>query len=128
MIVGFDGDDETIFDSTLKFVDEIKPHLVSLNVPIPYPGTTFTKNLESENRILHRDWSQYRVGNVVFTPKLLSKDDLENKARETFKKCYTIKSIVKRCITQPGNNIAHSFAANFVARSFVVNDEWINAG
>lgn len=128
MIVGFDGDDETIFENTLQFVREIQPHLVSINVPIPYPCTTFTKNLEKDDRILHRNWSQYRVGKVVFTPKLLSRDQLESRAFETFKECYSIRSIFSRCLTQPGNNIVHSFLANFVARSFVVNGEWINAG
>ncbi len=128
MIVGFDKDDETIFDNTLKFVSDIKPHLVSLNVPIPYPGTTFTKNLENAGRILHKDWSQYRVGKVVFKPKLLSRDELETKAASTFKKLYSLNSIISRSLAQPKGHFAPSIATNYVARKFVLKNEWLNAG
>lgn len=128
MIVGFDGDDENIFDETIKFVSDIKPFLTSINVPIPYPGTRLTNRLEVENRILHRDWSKYRVGKVVFSPRLLSKEQLETQALSAYKRLYTFKSIIVRSLSQPRRNIIRSFVTNLIGRKFVYKGEWLNAG
>lgn len=128
MIVGFDSDDENIFRDTSRFLSEIKPYLAAVNVPIPYPGTTFTNRLEADNRIIHKDWSKYRIGNVLYTPKLMTKEELETKAFETFKNFYNIDSIITRSLSQPKKNIFRAFFVNMVARKFVRQHEWINAG
>ncbi len=128
MIVGFDSDGLNIFSDTSKFLSDIKPFLAAVNVPIPYPGTTLTKKLEEENRILHKDWSKYRIGKVLYTPKLMTKDQLETNAFETFKGFYNFDSIIKRSLSQPNKNIIRAFFVNLVARKFVRQGEWINAG
>lgn len=113
MIVGLDEDDESIFNDTTKFLLDIKPFLTNINVPIPYPGTKLTKQLEDENRVLHKDWSKYGDKNVVFTPKLLGRDELEIKAKSLYKEMYTIKSIIARSFSQPKKNIFRSLLVNF---------------
>ncbi len=128
MIVGFDNDDESIFPQTIKFVSDIKPYLVSINVPIPYPGTRFTENLEKQGRILHKDWSKYIRGTVVFKPTLLTSEQLELRAFETFKEIYSIPSIITRSLDQPFGDRFYKFMANMMARKFVVKGSWINAG
>lgn len=128
MILGFDEDDDTIFDQTLDFIYNTRPHLASLNVPIPYPGTIFTKKLDDEGRILHKDWSKYRIGNVVFKPKLLNAETLEIKNREAFKKLFNLRSIFRRCIDQPRRCMLRSFCVNLITRKFMLKDMWLSGG
>ena len=42
----------------------------------PYPGTPSWRRLESQGRILHRDWSRYNDANAVFRPSQLTPDQL----------------------------------------------------
>jgi len=77
---------------------------------------------------LHRNWSQYRVEKVVFAPKRMTKYQLETRTNETYKELYTLKSIIRRSFSLPVRNIASLFALNIVARKFVYNGSWLNAG
>lgn len=123
MIVGLDKDDESIFNDTVKFVSDIKPFMIIIGVPIPYPGTEMAEKLEAENRILHKDWSKYRGYNAVFTPKLLSKNQLEKKSISAVRKLYTVQSIIMRSLNQPLRNILSSIFSDFVIRKIVYEEE-----
>jgi radical SAM superfamily enzyme YgiQ (UPF0313 family) len=116
VIVGLDRDDEDIFNGTIKFILSIKPFMSILSVPIPYPGTGMADKLEAENRLLHKDWSRYRGVNVVFSPKLLDRRQLETEALSTYKKLYTFRSIVIRSLSQPLRNILLTFLSNMIMR------------
>lgn len=77
-IFGFDEQDETIFERSLEFINEIGidvPHAVVL---IPFPGSRTYNQFESEGRLLTRDWSKYDGAHVVFQPKLMSPRQLKN--------------------------------------------------
>jgi radical SAM superfamily enzyme YgiQ (UPF0313 family) len=130
MIVGLDEDDESIFNDTLQFVSNIKPFMVIIGVPIPYPGTEMARKLETKDRILHKDWSKYRGFNVVFSPKLLTKSQLEKDTLSIVKKLYSFESIIMRSLNQPLRNIPSSIFSNFVIRKIVHEDEktsWLDA-
>jgi predicted transcriptional regulator YdeE len=76
-LFGFDAHDEDIFEETIDFIndsemDEVYPHLV-----IPFPGSETFERLESENRLLTKDWSQYDGNHTVYQPKLMSPKTLE---------------------------------------------------
>ncbi len=116
MIVGLDEDDGGIFNETIKFVSKIKPFMPLVGVPIPYPGTIMAKKLESDNRLLHKDWFKYRGINVVFSPRLLDRGKLHSEAFSTLKKLYTFKAIIIRCLSQPLKNILNSFFTNLEMR------------
>lgn len=75
-IFGSDDEDETIFEKTVKFINDTKIALVVLNILTPYPGTRLYARLEKENRILHHNWSEYDSGHVCFQPKLMSQETL----------------------------------------------------
>ncbi|MCP5003220.1 MAG: B12-binding domain-containing radical SAM protein [Planctomycetes bacterium] len=116
IIVGLDDDDESIFNDTIKFVSKIKPFMPLVGVPIPYPGTGMAKKLESDKRILHKEWFKYRGLNTVFSPRLLGKEKLQREALSTNKKLYTFKSIAIRSLNQPLKNILNCFFHNLVMR------------
>ena len=44
----------------------------------PYPGTPLFEKLEKESRIITYDWSKYNRKNVVFKPKNMTINELQN--------------------------------------------------
>ncbi len=80
MIFGFDTHTDDIFRESEEFcryigIDEVEGVLL-----IPFPGTPLHKKLEGEGRILTDDWSKYDGDNVVFQPKGMSAETLNEGA------------------------------------------------
>jgi radical SAM superfamily enzyme YgiQ (UPF0313 family) len=76
-IIGLDHDDETVFERILEFLWKVKMRYPQLNILTPYPGTKIYKQLEAEKRIFERDWSKYDQQHVVFKPRRISVEGLE---------------------------------------------------
>ena len=93
-IFGFDHDDESVFDRTIDFVRKNKLDSASFSTLTPFPGTPTYNRLESEGRLLTRDWSKY--GGAVFTPRLMSREALDAGCRRAWRECYSWKSIYGR--------------------------------
>ena len=93
-IFGFDHDDESIFEETVAFANNTRLDSVSFSVLTPFPGTPLYRKLVEENRILTKDWSKY--GEVVFEPKLMPPEALNEGCRWAWKECYSYKSIFTR--------------------------------
>lgn len=77
MIFGFDTHTKDIFAESEEFSRFIELDEVEGVLLIPFPGTPLYKNLKDEGRILTNDWSKYDGDNVVFTPKSMSVQELE---------------------------------------------------
>lgn len=76
-IFGLDHDDQSTFDRTLEFVQKSGLRHPLFNILTPFPGTREFDRLESEGRILTTDWSRYTSTNVVFEPKRLTPEQLQ---------------------------------------------------
>ncbi len=89
-IFGYDEDDETSFDTTLKFALEQKFYLAAFNHLMPFPGTPLYKRLEQEGRLLYEKWwldDTYRFNMVPFQPAHMTPERLQQgclNARRTF--------------------------------------------
>ncbi len=76
-LVGNEGDDEGTFDRMLQFSDKVELRIAEFAVATPYPGTPMWHKLVAEDRILHRRWTKYNDANVVFKPKQMSPERLQ---------------------------------------------------
>jgi radical SAM superfamily enzyme YgiQ (UPF0313 family) len=76
-VVGFDEDTPDIFPAMQAHIRGLKIDAVNFAILTPYPGTPLFQRLEREGRILTHDWSKYNRETVVFTPKNMSKEELE---------------------------------------------------
>ena len=76
--IGFDDQDRDVVDKILKFADETGIDLAEFYIITPFPGTPFGIQIEKEGRILHRNYSLWNHGNVVFQPKNWSIEELNN--------------------------------------------------
>jgi radical SAM superfamily enzyme YgiQ (UPF0313 family) len=98
-IFGFDGDDDDVFDRTIRFAQECKIDHVSFHILTPYPGTALRKQLESEGRLIDSmGWDKHDTAHAVFTPKLMGQDPrrLEQGFRWAYREFYSARSILKR--------------------------------
>lgn len=84
-VLGFDHDQPDVFDQTIEWVENNRLECATFHLLTPYPGTPLFRQLESEGRILHRNWDLYDTAHVVFQPKGMSVEQLA----EGYERCYT---------------------------------------
>ncbi|HPA44155.1 MAG TPA: radical SAM protein [bacterium] len=95
-IFGLDEDDLTVFQRTLDFVFEHRIDAVEYHVLTPFPGTRLFETLESQGRIIDRDWAKYHTAEVVFQPRNMSVGELQNHFYRTFRESYTLGKVLMR--------------------------------
>jgi radical SAM superfamily enzyme YgiQ (UPF0313 family) len=95
-ILGFDGDTPERVRSTVEFVRKNRITGVNYCHLTPFPGTKLFRELESEGRILHRDWSKYDRQNIVFQPKNFSPEELQKNIFWAYRQTYNLRSLWQR--------------------------------
>ncbi len=98
MIFGFDTDGKDVFQRTLDVAEKAAIDGISFSILTPYPGTPLFKRLRAEKRILHYDWSRYNSEHVVYLPKKMSPDELQEGHNWANVHFYSVPSIVKRLL------------------------------
>jgi len=95
-IFGFDDDDLGVFEKTVEFADRIGVDAAQFGILTPFPGTAIWEKLTQENRILSADWSKYTIGHVVFRPRKMSPERLQEGADWAWREFYSLRRILKR--------------------------------
>lgn len=101
-VLGLDGDDTEVFKRTAEFAKGHKLAAAQFSVLTPFPGTVVHRELEREGRITNHDWSQYTMSNVVFTPRNMTAQQLQEGQKATYRSFYSIQSIFRRALTVRG--------------------------
>jgi radical SAM superfamily enzyme YgiQ (UPF0313 family) len=118
IVFGFDHDTPAVFDDTIDFLESCGVQNATFNILTPFPGTRLFEMLESEGRILTRDWTKYNGrDDVVFTPRHMSADELLAGFRRASARFYSARSIARRLSHSPTQlfwtlplNAAYAFA------------------
>jgi len=100
---GGDEEDTSVFERTVEMVIKTKIDLPRYSILTPFPKTEYYRQLESENRIIERDWAMYDVEHCVYIPKMMTKEELESGIEWAWRETYKFSSIFKRL--SPFNNI-----------------------
>ena len=95
-IFGLDHDDEGVFERTIHFCERNRIELPSFFILTPLPGTPVFQRMESEDRLLHKDWTKYNGATVVYRPKLMTEETLQRGFNWVCKEAYSWGSIYKR--------------------------------
>jgi len=103
MIFGFDQHDESIFEESLDFVEDIELDVCHSVTLTPFPGTALFAQLERENRLLTRDWSKYDCNHVVFQPAQMTAEQLTEGVQWFYDKYNSTGRSIKRQFTQVRN-------------------------
>jgi radical SAM superfamily enzyme YgiQ (UPF0313 family) len=105
-IFGLDEDDPSVFQRTFDFIMENKVDAAQFHIVTPFPGTELYVEMEREGRITDRDWSKYHTGEVVFQPRNMSAEELQQGYWWIFHQTYTWGNILRRCFRSPRNLVA----------------------
>jgi hypothetical protein len=80
--LGFDDHTCAIKENILEFCHDADLSLAQFCMRMPWPGTIMWKRLNDEGRILHTDWKKYYGSSVVFVPKKMTAEQLEDIAAD----------------------------------------------
>lgn len=87
-IVGFDGDDLSIFKGIEDFVISSNIYTINMGILTPFPGTRIREKFQREGRLLDTPWSNYNLVGVNYKPKLMTPLELQTGFVETFERLY----------------------------------------
>lgn len=94
--VGRDWDDASIADRILELSSETGIRTAEFFLFTPYPGGLHWDRMESQKRIIDRDWSHYNGAHVVFQPEQMSPDTLQEQFLNVWKGFYRQQASVAR--------------------------------
>jgi len=101
MIIGFDGDDESVFEKTLRFILDNEISVPRVHILTPVPGTPIYEELRRDGRILHDEFGRYTGGTVVFRPRNFEAAQLEKGYWAMYRKILSWSGIAKRLHRNP---------------------------
>jgi radical SAM superfamily enzyme YgiQ (UPF0313 family) len=110
-VFGMDEDDTTVFKNTFDFIMETGISAAQFHILTPFPGTATYSTLEREGRITDRDWAKYHTGEVVFRPKGMTAEELQNGYWWIFHETYRARNILKRSLRRL-RGATHRIAVN----------------
>lgn len=77
VLLGTDNQDADYIKRLVDFLLEIDIDMAEFSILTPFPHTPITETYAKEGRILHRDWSRYTTAEVVYQPKNMSPETLQ---------------------------------------------------
>ena len=95
-VLGFDHDRKDVFARTAEWVEENRLECATFHILTPYPATPLFRQMETEGRLLHRDWSLYDTAHAVFRPKHMEPEELEQGYGWLYERLFSHTSIWKR--------------------------------
>ncbi len=99
VMFGLDGDRADIFAATVDFLIKVKAPVAFMFILAPRPGTKIREQLLSEGRIFDHDWAHYCGFDVVYHPKHLTAQQLEEEYWRANRRFYAPLSIIRRLTT-----------------------------
>jgi radical SAM superfamily enzyme YgiQ (UPF0313 family) len=99
-VFGSEEDHYQVIRDTVKVSRQLDLDSLQYLILTPMPGTPVYKELESQNRIICRDWSHYDGHHAVFTPRQFTPYELQKETIRAMKKFYSWSSVLKRLIAR----------------------------
>ena len=121
-IFGFDGEEPSVFERTVEFVDSHHFDLALYSAYTPFPGTSARSRLQAQGRILPAGWNRYDGRHVVFRPLGMTVEQLQEGLYYAWNETYRLRSIVRRIAgsaTQPFLNAALNLKFRDHRRTFL---------
>jgi radical SAM superfamily enzyme YgiQ (UPF0313 family) len=129
-VFGLDHDEPDVFLKTAEFAVEAGIDLPRFAVATPFPNTPLYLRLQSEGRILTRNWELYDGQHVVFQPAKMTVNELQWGIEAAWKHAYSLRSIARRLWRSPapwpvrlGTNLGYRFYAHRLHQFY--NCDWI---
>lgn len=132
-VFGLDGDDPTVFDRTLEFINKTGIDLVVANIIQPYPGTgTFRDAVNGGNFLpcamspagsdvaMDYNWPLFDGAHVLVSPRNMTAEQLQEGYYYFLREAYSLAGILRRFRREgrdPGGVAVH-FARNYLVSRY----------
>jgi radical SAM superfamily enzyme YgiQ (UPF0313 family) len=118
-VLGFDHDRKDVFERTAEWVEENRLECATFHILTPYPATPLFRQMEAEERLLHRDWSRYDTAHAVFRPKHMTPEELERGYAWIYQRLFSHASIWRRRPAGAGTGNDWRSVAAYLAMSYL---------
>jgi radical SAM superfamily enzyme YgiQ (UPF0313 family) len=98
-VFGMDDDDEDVFARTVDWAIANGITTATFHIQTPYPGTGLHARLQSQGRIVTRNWDLYDTRHVVYRPARLSASALESGYHRAYEDFYRWRAIASASFT-----------------------------
>jgi radical SAM superfamily enzyme YgiQ (UPF0313 family) len=95
-VLGFDHDGPDVFQRTAEWIEANRLECATFHILTPYPGTPLFRQMQSEGRLLHTDWSRYDTAHVVFRPRRMAVAQLAEGYAWCYDRLFSHRSIWRR--------------------------------
>ncbi len=95
-VLGFDHDRPEVFARMAEWVEVNRLECSTFHILTPYPATPLFRQMESEGRLLHRDWGLYDTAHCVFRPRHMTPEQLEEGYAWIYDRLFSHASIWRR--------------------------------
>ena len=96
LVFGFDGDDSTVFGTTVEWLVRNRVASMTAHILTPFPGTSLHRRMMAEGRIIDSDLCHYNTAHAVYRPARMTAGELEAGHRGAYKQFYSWKNILRR--------------------------------
>ncbi len=118
IIFGSDADDESVFENTVEFLIKCRVELAYINISTPLPGTALFERMKAEDRIFDWDWSHYDGKHVVYYPKRMTPEVLQEGFFWANRQFFSLPSILTR-VTSTSQRLLPRWMMNWRFRQLV---------
>jgi radical SAM superfamily enzyme YgiQ (UPF0313 family) len=112
MVFGQDFDNRSTMQESLHNLLELDLTSASLGILVPYPGTKVADRLQTQGRILTRDWDYYDINNLVFKPKNFTCEEFLEEMGNLRKGFFSLSSICSRTFNYRGVSLWIALGVN----------------
>lgn len=114
-VFGAENDDADSLRATLRFSLKHGVDTVQFMVLTPLPGTPYFKQMETQDRLLTRDWQLYDGQHVVYQPSRMTPYELQKETFKAMKRFYSLWECVKMLVGPESVKLAARLNLNLVA-------------
>ncbi len=101
MVFGLDGDGPEVFDKTLEWLLQNRIETLTSHILTPYPGTALHRRMKEAGRITDTDLARYNTAHVVFSPQLMTAEELYKGYLRMYRRFYSFRGILRRLPENP---------------------------
>lgn len=95
-VFGLDTDTLTSLQETARLAAEARLEFAQFSRLTPLPGTAQWRQFQAEGRLTEFDWSKYNFQNVVYQPKQMDPDELNQAVRDAWFEFYGLRQTASR--------------------------------
>jgi len=96
LMLAMDADTPEYYRQLPQKLNEIDPSSILLSISIPIVGTPFYYEVLAENRITDNDLAHYEGDHLVFSPKLITEEEVIDTFKKLNRYFYSWKNIIQR--------------------------------